>query len=77
PNDICVSIKAESDDPAIIETISSALEEALADIANGQKSGNKLTTVRSWRTAKQKSPNANMLLISIAGEYAAELADTG
>lgn len=37
PNDICVSIKAESDDPAIIETISSALEEALADIANGQK----------------------------------------
>lgn len=77
PNDICVSIKAESDDPAIIDMISTALEEALAEIASGQKGGNKLTTVRSWRTAKQKSTNANMLLISIAGEYAAELADTG
>ncbi|MEQ5326462.1 acyl-CoA synthetase FdrA [Proteus sp. fly-1008] len=77
PNDICVSIKAESEDPAIIDMISTALEEALAEIASGQKGGNKLTTVRSWRTAKQKSTNANMLLISIAGEYAAELADTG
>ncbi|MBG3020898.1 acyl-CoA synthetase FdrA [Proteus mirabilis] len=77
PNDICVSIKAESDDPSIIDMISTALEEALAEIASGQKGGNKLTTVRSWRTAKQKSTNANMLLISIAGEYAAELADTG
>lgn len=77
PNDICVSIKAESSDATIIETIATALEEALTDIAKGQTSGNQLTSVRSWRNAKVKSPDANMLLISIAGEYAAELAHTG
>ncbi|AWM78922.1 acyl-CoA synthetase FdrA [Gammaproteobacteria bacterium ESL0073] len=77
PNDICVSAKAEQADKSVIETVAAALEEALEDIAKGQKTGSQLTTVHSWRTAMKKNPNANMLLISIAGEYAAELADQG
>lgn len=77
PNDICISIKTEDNNPAVVDIVSDALEEALADIAKGQKSGSQLTTVRSWRMAKAKNPDANMLLISIAGEYAAELAHQG
>lgn len=77
PNDICVSAKAEQTDSSVIDKVSIALEEALEEIAKGQKTGSQLTIVHSWRTAKKKNPSANMLLISIAGEYAAELADQG
>lgn len=77
PNDICVAIKAQQSDNSAVEKVSVALEEALADIAKGQKTGSSLPIVHSWRIAKKKNPSANMLLISIAGEYAAELANQG
>jgi len=75
PNDICVAIKAESADESIAEEIGAALEAALKAIAQGSQGGKKLLRARSWRTARQKLPAANLALISIAGEYAAELAD--
>ncbi|PKB86487.1 acyl-CoA synthetase FdrA [Ewingella americana] len=75
PNDICVAIKADSQDPEITQFISDALEEALKAIAQGQQGGKRLPVARSWQTARQKAPDANLLLISIAGEYAAGLAD--
>ncbi|RTF98446.1 acyl-CoA synthetase FdrA, partial [Serratia marcescens] len=75
PNDICVAIKAESADESIAEEIGAALEAALKAIAQGGQGGKKLLRARSWRTARQKLPAANLALISIAGEYAAELAD--
>ncbi|CAI1175766.1 membrane protein FdrA [Serratia proteamaculans] len=75
PNDICVAIKAESDGGAIVDEIGAALDAALKAIAQGSQGGKKLLRARSWRTARQKLPNANLTLISIAGEYAAELAD--
>lgn len=34
-----------------------------------------LTQVRRWDSASQKLPDANLALISVAGEYAAELAN--
>ena len=76
PNDICVAIKAESADETIAEEIGVALETALKAIAQGSQGGKKLLRARSWRTARQKLPAANLALISIAGEYAAELADS-
>lgn len=33
--------------------------------------------VRRWDSACQKLPDANLALISVAGEYAAELANPG
>lgn len=71
PNDICVAIKADSADPAITTEISELLEAALKTIALGHHSGKKLHKARSWRTAQAKLPDANLVLISIAGEYAA------
>lgn len=75
PNDICVAIKTGSADPTITQFISDALEEALKAIAQGQQGGKRLPVARSWQTARHKLPDANLVLISIAGEYAAGLAD--
>lgn len=76
PNDICVAIKTESVDTAIVDEIAQALDESLKALAQGQQqTGKKLQRVRSWRMAKNKLPNANVVLVSIAGEFAAELAD--
>lgn len=75
PNDICIAIKTDSNDTAIVTLINEALEEALKSIAQGQQNGKRLPVARSWRSASQKLPDANIVLISIAGEYAAELAN--
>ncbi len=76
PNDICVAIKTESADTVIVDEIAQALDESLKALAQGQQqTGKKLQRVRSWRMAKNKLPNANVVLVSIAGEFAAELAD--
>ena len=75
PNDICVAIKTDSTDDGITGQIAAALDTALKAIAQGQQGGKRLLKARSWRMARQKLPEANMVLISIAGEYAAELAD--
>lgn len=75
PNDICVAIKAESSDESITTAIANELDAALKAIAQGQQGGRRLLKARSWRTARQKLPDANLALISIAGEYAGELAD--
>ena len=76
PNDICVAIKTESEDSAIVDEIVIALEGSLKEIAQGQQQkGKKLQRARSWRIAKSKLPDANIVLISIAGEFAAELAN--
>lgn len=81
PNDICVAIKTTAADDTIIATdtivaaIAEALEAALKTIAQGTSGGKTLQKARSWRRAREKLPDANLVLISIAGEYAAELAD--
>lgn len=51
------------------------LEEALKQLAQGSGSSQALTQVRRWDSASQKLPDANLALISVAGEYAAELAN--
>lgn len=75
PNDICVAIKASQDSTGVVELISEALEQALKNIAQQQQSGTRLVKARRFDSAKQKLPDANLVLISIAGEYAAKLAE--
>lgn len=75
PNDICVAIKTKDDSNDVVELISQQLEDALKNIAQAQQGGAKLLKARRLASATKKLPDANLVLISIAGEYAAELAD--
>jgi FdrA protein len=74
PNDICVAVRTDIDDTTIMQTILQQLEEALKTLAQGASGGQSLQQVRRWESACQKLTDANVTLISIAGEYAAELA---
>lgn len=77
PNDICIAIKAETVDSSIVDVIVEALEEELANLAKNQGgSGKRIPKARRLDSAIQRMPDANTLLISIAGEYAAELTDS-
>lgn len=75
PNDICVAIRSEAADAGIAQAIMQQLEEALKQLAQGSGSSQSLTQVRRWDSACQKLSDANLALISVAGEYAAELAN--
>ncbi|EHB7573564.1 acyl-CoA synthetase FdrA [Escherichia coli] len=75
PNDICVAIRSEAADAGIAQAIMQQLEEALKQLAQGSGSSQALTQVRRWDSACQKLPDASLALISVAGEYAAELAN--
>lgn len=75
PNDICIAVETdESDLDGVLADVSAALDNELANIAKASR-GKKLPTVRSWARAGKMLPDANIALISIAGEYAAETAD--
>ncbi|MBK5142684.1 acyl-CoA synthetase FdrA [Budviciaceae bacterium BWR-B9] len=77
PNDICAAIRTHEQMPEIIDIIRTSLENELNTIAQGQSGGQHLQKARRWESSQQKLPDANLLLISIAGEYAAELAQQG
>jgi len=74
PNDICVGIKVHNSND-VTALISQQLEESLAEIAKGQAQGPRLIKARSFQSAINKLPDSNMVLVSIAGEYAGKLAD--
>ncbi|HCL5489279.1 TPA: acyl-CoA synthetase FdrA [Citrobacter freundii] len=75
PNDICVAIRTEAADESITQTILQQLDESLQQLAQATGGSQTLLQVRRWESACQKLPEANMTLISVAGEYAAELAN--
>lgn len=74
PNDICVAIRTDCADASVTQMIAARLDEALTALAQGSGQSQSLSVVRRWQSATQKLPQANMTLISVAGEYAAELA---
>ncbi|MBR7416926.1 acyl-CoA synthetase FdrA [Klebsiella quasipneumoniae] len=74
PNDICVAIRTDCADASVTEMIIARLDDALSALAQGSGQSQSLNVVRRWQSAMQKLPQANMTLISVAGEYAAELA---
>ncbi|MCS2158030.1 acyl-CoA synthetase FdrA [Scandinavium sp. H11S7] len=74
PNDICVAIRTLADDATVTQQIVEQLDAALVALAQGTGNDQSLVQVKRWESACQKLPQANLLLISIAGEYAAGLA---
>lgn len=77
PNDICVAVRTETEQPAIMDLIREQLEKELSAIANASGSSQQLLKARRWESACQKLPQANLLLVSVAGEYAASVAKEG
>ncbi|GHA00717.1 acyl-CoA synthetase FdrA [Ignatzschineria ureiclastica] len=77
PNDICIAIKAETTDNSIVEMVVEALEEELANLAKNQGgSGKRIPKARRLASALERMPDSNTMLISIAGEYAADLTES-
>ncbi|HAT2608499.1 TPA: acyl-CoA synthetase FdrA [Kluyvera intermedia] len=74
PNDICVAIRTTVDDDGVARAVLTQLDDALQALAQGTGTSHSLPQARRWESACQKLPNANLTLISVAGEYAAELA---
>ncbi|MBO4148334.1 acyl-CoA synthetase FdrA [Enterobacter ludwigii] len=77
PNDICVAVRTESEQPEILDVIREQLEKELNAIATASGSSHQLVKARRWESACQKLPDANLLLVSVAGEYAASVAKEG
>lgn len=73
-NDICVAIRTDNPDLSITQSVLIQLEQGLKTLSHGSVSSQSLPVARRWNSACQKLPQANMVLISVAGEYAAELA---
>lgn len=74
PNDICIAVNTKENNDSVLTEITKALDEELANLANISR-GKNLPTVRSWARASKIFPQANLALISIAGEYAADTAN--
>ncbi|HBC8787589.1 MULTISPECIES: acyl-CoA synthetase FdrA [Citrobacter] len=77
PNDICVAVRTEGEQPEILDLIREQLEKELSAIANASGSSHQLVKARRFESACQKLPQANLLLVSVAGEYAASVAREG
>lgn len=74
PNDICVAIRTRNVDESVAQQVLIQLDAALSALAQGTGSSQTLAQVRRFESACQKLPQANLALISIAGEYAAGVA---
>lgn len=68
-NDICIVVDTNSED--IVNVVLEGIEEFLNNQSVAKK-GKKLPSSRTFEGALAKMPNANMSLISINGEFAAE-----
>lgn len=77
PNDICVAVRTHDEQPEILELIREQLEKELSAIASASGGSQQLLKARRWESACQKLPQANLLLVSVAGEYAATVAKEG
>ncbi len=69
PNDLCLVVDSDGDDPAIAEAMAAQVTARLAELAHGKRNAG-YPVVRSWRRARQLLPEANIALISVAGHYA-------
>ena len=77
PNDICVAVRTENQQPGSVDLSREQLEKELSAIANASGSSHQLIKARRFESACQKLPEANLLLVSVAGEYAASVAKEG
>lgn len=77
PNDICVAVRTHDEQPQIVELIREQLEKELSAMTSASGNSSQLVKARRWESACQKLPQANLLLVSVAGEYAASVARDG
>ncbi|OJF18619.1 acyl-CoA synthetase FdrA, partial [Escherichia coli] len=73
PRDIFVGLLSEAEDEGSALAIMQLLEEAIKQLAQGSGSSQALKLMRCWDSACQKLPDANLALLSVDGEAAAEL----
>ncbi len=71
PNDLCLVVDSETDDPTVAEVMAARVHERLSELARGRRRA-RYPVVRSWRRARQLLADANVALISVAGHYAFE-----
>lgn len=72
PNDMCIVIKTNSKEH--VSEVLATIESELKNQAVGS-SKQEFQSVRTWDKALQALPNANLALISVPGQYAAEEAE--
>ncbi len=77
PNDICVAVRTQNPQPGIMDAIREQLDQELNAVTNAAGSAHQLIKARRWESACNKLPEANLLLVSVAGEYAASVAKEG
>lgn len=77
PNDICVAVRTDTGQPGIMDLIREQLDQELSAIASASGSSQQLLKARRWESACARLPQANLLLVSVAGEYAASVAREG
>ncbi|WBM70219.1 acyl-CoA synthetase FdrA [Buttiauxella sp. WJP83] len=77
PNDICAAVRTHVENPDIVELMRKQLDVELTAIAQAASCGQRLPKARRWQSACDKLPDANLLLVSVAGEYAAGVAEQG
>lgn len=77
PNDICAAVRTHGENPGIVALMCEQLDVELNTIAQAASNGQRLPKARRWQSACEKLPDANLLLISVAGEYAAGVAEQG
>ena len=71
PNDLCIVVDSNATDPATADKMAEAVNARLAELARVKRTAG-YPVARSWRRALQLLPEANIALISIAGDYAHE-----
>lgn len=72
PNDICIVVSSGRE--SVVEEVLQAMDTFIRNQAV-QSKGSRIPTARSWDSAMKKLPDANLALLSIAGEYVKEEAD--
>ncbi|MCF1504001.1 acyl-CoA synthetase FdrA [Afifella sp. H1R] len=73
PNDLCIVIDAEGEDAGVADKVAAQVEERLAAMAKGGSKA-RYPVARSFRRACDQLPKADLALISVAGQYAHDLA---
>lgn len=72
PNDMCIVIRTDHEEK-VAEVLNTIEEELKNQAVSSSKQA--FESVRTWDKALQALPNANLALISVPGQYAAEEAD--
>ncbi len=73
PNDICIVVNTENEE--VLSAVLESIDDFLKNQSNSAKGKKKITVARTWDTALAKLPDANLAVISIPGEYAADEAN--